>query len=138
MQKGLVDILNYANIKKLVQSLYILISKILYNNKKEQNLNNKKQKWLCKDTKSKSRCLKNWRKVKFWGVLVLFCFWRTTLLLFLLKKCIIDLFDNFTRLFCTKSLNRHFKFVSRLHNYHLEYSPCPHIFKWVLCTENWS
>jgi len=44
MQKGLVDILNYANIKKLVQSLYILISKILYNNKKEQNLNNKKQK----------------------------------------------------------------------------------------------
>jgi len=44
MQKGLVDILNYANIKKLVQSLYILISKILYTNKKEQNLNNKKQK----------------------------------------------------------------------------------------------
>jgi len=44
MQKGLVDILNYANIKKLVQSLYILISKILSNNKKEQNLNNKKQK----------------------------------------------------------------------------------------------
>jgi hypothetical protein len=43
MQKGLVDILNYANIKKLVQSLYILISKILYNNKKEQNLNNKKK-----------------------------------------------------------------------------------------------
>jgi len=43
MQKGLVDILNYANIKKLVQSLYILISKILYTNKKEQNLNNKKK-----------------------------------------------------------------------------------------------